>query len=183
MWEMAGLRRVRPARAGGPRLEGMRRQVPLLLALLALAGCSHGSPGAQPRQNPNSVAPDVAAMVACFRAHGMPDWPDPNYDPRDGRWHLDGPPLKPETRQACASVIPHATPASPVPSAQFHDLLRYAQCIRAHGVPGWPDPTVDGAFVTTIDPKTDAGFQAAQPSCESYLASSGGRLTVRPADG
>lgn len=76
----------------------------------------------------------------------MPDWPDPNYDPRDGRWHLDGPPLKDETRQACAAVIPHATPPSPVPSAQFQDLLRYAQCLRSHGVSGWPDPTVDGVF-------------------------------------
>jgi hypothetical protein len=152
--------------------------------VLALAGCGTAkSLGGPARENPNHPPDDVAAMVACFRAHGMPNWPDPNYDPRDGRWHLDGPPIKPETRQACASVIPHATPASPLPSAQFHDLLKYAQCIRANGVPGWPDPTVDGTFVTDINPKTDAGFQAAQPACEKYLASSGGGLSVRPSDG
>src|SRR5579859_1401955 len=104
MWETPGLRRVRCRGRRRPRLWCMRRQVPIWTAAvaLALAGCSHGTPGARPRENPNSVSPDVAAMVACFRAHGMPDWPDPNYDPRDGRWHLDGPPLKPETRQACA---------------------------------------------------------------------------------
>jgi hypothetical protein len=154
--------------------------------VVALAGCgSHrsGASGAQSRENPNAAPADITSMVACFRAHGMPDWPDPNYDPRDGRWHLDGPPLKAGTRQACASVLPHVTPASPVPSAQFHDLLQYAQCMRANGVPGWPDPTVDGVFVTNLDPKTDPAVQAAEPACQKYLASSGGGIQLRPVDG
>ncbi len=154
-----------------------------LLVALALTGCGGtGSVGPQ-RENPNAAPDDITRMVACFRAHGMPDWPDPNYDPRDGRWHLDGPPLKTETRQACASVMPHATPPSPVPSARFHDLLQYAQCMRAHGVPNWPDPNIDGAFATNINPKTDPAVQAASPSCEKYLASSGGGLQLRPTDG
>jgi hypothetical protein len=156
-------------------------------AILALAGCSaggtsSGSAGAH-GGNPNSPDADLMQMVQCFRAHGMPEWPDPNYDPRDGRWHLDGPPLKADTRQACAAVMPHATPASPVPSAQFHDLLRYAQCLRAHGVPNWPDPTVDGVFTTDINPKTDPAVQAAEPECEKYLASSGGGYQIPPPNG
>jgi hypothetical protein len=155
--------------------------------LLALAGCSGGGAssgaGNAHAANPNSPDADLMRMVQCFRAHGMPEWPDPNYDPRDGRWHLDGPPLKADTRQACAAVMPHATPASPLPSAQFHDLLRYAQCLRAHGVPNWPDPTVDGVFATNINPKTDPAVQAAEPACGKYLASSGGGYQIRPADG
>jgi hypothetical protein len=158
----------------------------LALAVVAVAGCGghRGRPSAAPtRENPNAVPADITGMVACFRANGMPEWPDPKYDPSDGRWHLDGPPLKAETRRACASVIPHETPASPVPSAQFHDLLLYAQCMRANGVPGWPDPAVDGAFVTNIDPKTDPAVQVAAPACQKYLASSGGGIQLRRADG
>jgi hypothetical protein len=173
--------------AGRPRLDGMNTPIRLLAtvaAALILAGCGTSTATGAPRaENPNSPSADIAQMVACFRAHGMPNWPDPNYDPRDGRWHLDGPPLKDETRRACAAVIPHATPPSPVPSAQFHDLLRYAQCLRAHGVPSWPDPTVDGVFATDLNPKTDPAVQAARPECEKYLASSGGQLQIRPANG
>jgi hypothetical protein len=158
--------------------------VATLLVALALTGCGTSSPLRGPqREDPNAAPADIMNMVACFRAHGMPNWPDPNYDPRDGRWHLDGPPLKAETRQACASVLPHATPASPVPSAQFHDLLQYAQCMRANGVPDWPDPNIDGVFVTNRNPKTDPAVQAAEPSCGKYLASSGGGLQLRPSDG
>jgi hypothetical protein len=187
MGEAHRLAVVRLSRARGPSLDGMTtpiRRLAVLAAALTLTGCGVANPLARPhRENPDSPPADIAQMVACFRAHGMPNWPDSAYDPRDGRWHLDGPPLKDETRQACAAVIPHATPPSPVPSAQFQDLLRYAQCLRAHGVPDWPDPTVDGAFVTDLSPKTDPGIQAAGPACERYLASSGGHLQIRPAHG
>jgi hypothetical protein len=146
MGETSRLRLVRLSAARRSSLDGMTKTPVRLLAALAmaltLAGCgSSTTSGGPQRENPNTPSADVARMVECFRAHGMPNWPDPNYDPRDGRWHLDGPPLKDETRQACTAVIPHATPPSPVPSAQFHDLLQYARCLRSHGVPGWPDPT------------------------------------------
>ncbi len=155
-------------------------------AVLALAGCGArgpAGPAAATRQDPNAAPADITNMVSCFRAHGMPEWPDPTYDPRDGRWHLDGPPLKAATRQACAAVMPRATLASPAPTALFNDLMQYARCMRAHGVPDWPDPTVDGAFITSLDVKADPAVQAAAQPCEKYLASSGGRLEVRPSDG
>jgi hypothetical protein len=180
---------VRRADLSRTNLEGMRTSIRghaiALVATAMLAGCTSagGGPGGPSREDPNRAPDDITAMVTCFRAHGMPEWPDPNYDPRDGRWHLDGPPLKAETRQACASVIPHQAPPQPIPSEQFHDLLQYAQCLRANGIAAWPDPGVDGVFVTNIDPKQDPAFAAAGPPCEKYLASSGGHLDIRHADG
>ena len=152
------------------------------VALTLMTACTDGSPLVPQRQDPNQLPEDITAMVACFRAHGMPDWPDPNYDPRDGRWHLDGPPIKAETRQACASVMPQAVPAEPIPSARFHDLLQYAQCVRANGIPQWPDPGVDGVYVTNLDPKHDPAFAAVGDACDEYLASSGGHIDIRHAD-
>jgi hypothetical protein len=153
------------------------------MTLTLLAACSAGPLAGPARQDPNRAPDDITAMVACFRAHGMPEWPDPNYDPRDGRWHLDGPPIKAETRQACASVMPQAAPPQPIPSERFHDLLQYAQCMRANGVTQWPDPGVDGVFVTNLDPKQDPAFAAVGDACDKYLASSGGHIDMRHADG
>jgi hypothetical protein len=170
---------------------GMTRQhfravaVPVAAAVAALVcACSGGTPtrsDAGRREDPNSPDATIVQMIACFRQHGLPNFPDPVFDPNDGRWHLpnERTEITAEVRQACSAVMPHVTPASPVPSAQLHDLLQYAQCIRTHGVPAWPDPTVDGVFVTDIDPKRDTTLQAAQPACEKYLGSSGGSLTIR----
>lgn len=166
------------------------RAAALLLAAATaavVAGCSTVRPAgsAGRREDPNKPDATLVQMIQCFRAHGLPNFPDPVFDPNDGRWHLpnERPDITADVRQACASVMPHVTPASPIPSAQLHDLLQYAQCLRAHGVPAWPDPTVDGTFVTDIDIKHDAAMQAASPACEKHLASSGGRLSIRSPNG
>jgi hypothetical protein len=162
--------------------------VAALLALTVGAGCSSGngssgSPRAAGRENANAAPADMMREIQCFRTHGMPAWPDPNYDPRDGRWHFDGPPLTAEARQGCAHLLPQPTPASPIPSSRLHDLLEYAKCMRGHGVPDWPDPTVAGSFVTNRDVKADPAVQAAATACEQYLRSFGGKIEIRPSDG
>lgn len=45
-------------------------------------------------------------------------------------------------------------------------LLQYARCIRAHGVPNFPDPTAHAglAIPNDIDPQSPA-FRAAQQAC------------------
>jgi hypothetical protein len=49
-------------------------------------------------------------------------------------------------------------------------LLAYAQCMRSHGVPNFPDPSGSGAISISssegIDPNSPQ-FQAAQKSCQS----------------
>jgi hypothetical protein len=161
----------------------------VIAALLLPVGCSgRPHPSASPqsaREDPNAAPADLSQMIGCFRAHGLPGFPDPAYDPSDGRWHFanDSPPLTAQVRQACAAVMPPATPASPIPTAQLRDLLQYATCVRAHGLPDWPDPAVDGVFHTSIDPKTDPGARAAMDACERYLASSGGKLSLGQPNG
>jgi hypothetical protein len=158
-------------------------------ALLLATGCSNRpAPSTAPqsqRDNPNAAPDDLTAMIACFRAHGLPNFPDPAFDPRDGRWHFanNSPALTSAVRQACASVMPQATPASPIPTSQLNDLLNFAKCVRAHGMPDWPDPAVDGVFHTSIDPKTDPGVSTAMDPCDQYLASSGGKLNLGQPNG
>lgn len=131
----------------------MRRQAFVIASIVIavlLAGCSTrstprpaGSPGSASRGGGS-----VAAVVQCFRAHGMPDFPDPVYDPGDGRWHFAISPasVPPSTRQACQSLFPAAPPSPDLPQAAFQQLVRFAQCMRTNSVPDWPDPSPDGAF-------------------------------------
>ena len=51
------------------------------------------------------------------------------------------------------------------------DALKYAQCMRAHGVPNFPDPSPGGGFVfpagSGITPGSPA-MQSAQAKCQKY---------------
>jgi len=133
------------------------------------AGSAGGTPGASPDTQ-------TAAIVQCYRAHGDPGFPDPVYDPSDGRWHFAiSPATAPEsTRQACQHLFPSAAVSPPVPQAQFHELLQLAQCLRQHGVPNWPDPDPDGAFPLppALLQKTP-GYVHAANACQRYMPSGG----------
>ncbi len=165
----------------------IRAAVAAVGVVLLLAGCSSGpGPSQSRRENPDVKPDDIMRVINCFRAHGLPDFPDPAYDPNDGRWHYPGnqPTVPEETRRACASVMPHTTPASPIPSARLNDLLGYAKCMRAHGMPQWPDPAIDGTFRFVNPPsKGDPNLRAADAACSRYLVSSGGRISLGTADG
>src|SRR6185312_12502445 len=104
-----------------------------------------------------------AAYSACMRSHGVPNFPDPTSsgtlpkaDPR--RLGVSNSQLR-ATRQACQHVLPihggaidagsiqQCFMADDCPRALVQQVLteerRFAQCMRAHGVPNWPDPIAD----------------------------------------
>jgi hypothetical protein len=45
--------------------------------------------------------------------------------------------------------------------------LQWARCLRAHGVPGFPDPNRSGAFDSSRFDDTSPAFQAAAKACAS----------------
>jgi hypothetical protein len=59
--------------------------------------------------------------------------------------------------------------------------LKFAQCMRDHGVPDFPDPTPNGPLIDTRripslagkDPRTDQGFNAATRTCQNFAAAAG----------
>jgi hypothetical protein len=55
------------------------------------------------------------------------------------------------------------------------DALKYAECMRANGVPNFPDPKAGGGFLFTaggFDPSSPA-FKAAQATCKKLLPDGG----------
>ena len=54
-------------------------------------------------------------------------------------------------------------------------LLAYAECMRAHGVPNFPDPSATGGLVIPNDVNAQSpAFESAQRSCASLARPSGG---------
>jgi hypothetical protein len=82
----------------------------------------------------------------------MPGWPDPEINPLSGT--PDFPPSAPRVpasiQRACQSIAnrlpPVAQATQPPTAVGMQGLLRFARCVRSHGIPQWPDPNALGAF-------------------------------------
>jgi hypothetical protein len=52
------------------------------------------------------------------------------------------------------------------------DALKYAECMRSHGVPSFPDPDAGGGFLfhvgSGVDPSSPA-FEAARAKCQKFM--------------
>ncbi len=79
-----------------------------------------------------------------MRSRGVPSFPDP--DARGGL-NLDGThlnPFSPSFKAAqiqCRKLLPGGGPPAHVSEHQKEQLVHTAECMRAHGVSGFPDPT------------------------------------------
>ena len=142
----------------------MKRTIALILIGLSMAGgaaaCSSagasGSPGGGSQSGGTEHAMTVMRQLArCIRAHGMPSWPDPVMDPLTNTpaWPQDAPDVPSSIQQACQSIasrLPPDVQNSPPPTARsMQALVRFARCMRSHGVPNWPDPNALGEFPLT----------------------------------
>jgi hypothetical protein len=114
----------------------------VVLALLVTA-CSGAGPGTAVK---SSTYVKALAYSQCMRSHGVPGWPDPNsqglVDLSQVQQIPDTPQLMP-AEAACAHLQPSSRYVQ-VSSAQMQKLaaegLKYSNCMRTHGIPGFPDP-------------------------------------------
>jgi hypothetical protein len=72
-----------------------------------------------------------------------------------------------------------AAPATAAPAA-YQLAVAYAQCMRTHGEPNWPDPASDGNFAGHINTST-AQYLSANGAC-GHLLPNGGVLTQAQTD-
>jgi hypothetical protein len=166
------------------------------LSLLA-AACGGGSSNSKVAQisttgSGNSSASssasskgDVRAYSACMRSHGVANFPDPDSKGRiamNSGVDPESPQFKTAAR-ACQTLLP--TDGRPTPAQQAEDqqaMLKYARCMRAHGVPKFADPKAgEGLSIgkkAGVDPNTPQ-FKAAQQTCQKLLP--GGPTSSGPA--
>jgi hypothetical protein len=151
-----------PARLRRP---GLPVAAVAVVAVFVLAGCG-GNPTS--KTNPsNSQAstssPSAVSYSACMRGHGVPNFPDPDGSgqlPKADAQRLGVSSSQLQAaQQTCQSLLPNQSGvinagsidqcmmAGDCPGALVRQVLNeernFSQCMRSHGVPNWPDPSID----------------------------------------
>jgi hypothetical protein len=119
--------------------------------------------------------------AACMQAHGVPGFPEPN---RQGEITITvsssldpSSPLFQRAEEACDHLIPVGNGLSPARQQRMKTaLLAFSACMRAHGVPDYPDPkfgpggAVSQGFGRSsgVDPRSPL-FRNAQSACVGAL--------------
>lgn len=116
------------------------------------------------------------ALAQCMRSHGEPGFPDPA---ASGGFTLKAATLgSSQTRVAygsCRHLLPGGGPnlsqlqqeAQQRLLKELPVMLKFTHCMRSHGVPGFPDPALNGTApksAATIDPQSPQ-FRAAVHTC------------------
>lgn len=116
--------------------------------------------------------------AVCARAHGMPNLGDPTLG-SDGHPHFPNEnnlQIPQSAREACQSIIDRISAAEgnsngdgyqPKP-ADVPKLIQFAQCMRSHGFPTWPDPNSDGTFPAAGLPHKSPAMGNAMNACNQY---------------
>jgi hypothetical protein len=148
-----------------------------VLGIVVLAACGgSGTTGASADSSTSTAYQKALAYAQCIRAHGIPDYPDPN---SQGQFIIQNgasapPSVSPAVANAAATACRKLLPpsmaqgpskASPGSNAQ---ALKFSECMRSHGEPTFPDPASNGSF--TLPPGMNAEspqFQNAAKACQS----------------
>lgn len=119
-----------------------------------VAGCG-SSPSPTPAQSASNPGAQAFAYARCMRSHGVADFPDPKVTTSPGQGavgirmavpaSIGNSPAYKTANQACQHILPGPSSGQQDtggPSKQV--LLAFAQCLRSHGISGFPDPNAQG---------------------------------------
>jgi hypothetical protein len=167
--------------------------------LLLTAACGSGTPSRSTSSTSGTSSSGTggvsAAYVAdklgfarCLRAHGVPDYPDPNasgQEPPNSKQLI----FSPQGQHAVGACSSWGNRIHNDVAAQnqavMGEYVRFAQCMRAHGLPGFPDPAYAGGRVEFVLRASQDGFDPHSPQvlakarqCESVLPPGSGLPSV-----
>ena len=127
-----------------------------LALLTAACSSSPSSTGSGGSSNAGRSANTQVGInyASCMRSHGVPSYPDPNRSnelpnglPKVSSEELGVSSSQYQAAQNdCARLLPNGGQQTQTQSQQdLSAMRRFAQCMRSHGVPTWPDPTSGSA--------------------------------------
>ncbi|HEX3931939.1 MAG TPA: hypothetical protein VHW64_14640 [Nocardioides sp.] len=158
--------------------------------VLVLAGCGPGpaSTDAGGTSATGSMSPSAIAFSACMRGHGVPSYPDPDIKGMPGRADPRqlgvSPALFQVAERTCRPLLPtdgslqqqtqRCVLFGECPQALVQQLLaierQWAQCLRAHGVPNWPDPVISAKGGRPVFDLSGAGMDPRSANTPQALA-------------
>ncbi|MGA2927919.1 MAG: hypothetical protein ABSG43_18375 [Solirubrobacteraceae bacterium] len=118
-------------------------------AALAACGSSSKTPAADPGGNA------LIAFSKCMRAHGVTNFPDPA---GSGGLNIAGTGINPQSpafksaQAGCVKLMPGGGPGTHATAQQIKQATDTAECMRQHGVTGFPDP-----IITATPPSINPG--------------------------
>jgi hypothetical protein len=126
-----------------------------LVCTVSLSACGSSSK----RPAANSRASAGIAFSECMRAHGVANFPDPTSGGGGFSIHITQSsginPASPSFRSAranCVKLLPGGGPGTHASEQDIRQDTEMAQCMREHGVTGFPDP-----IVTSTPPAVNPG--------------------------
>jgi hypothetical protein len=124
----------------------------------------------------------VGAFAACMRSHGEPNMPEPN---NRGQLSINGiDPNSPQLQSAekdCQKLDPSAPPPTATQQARAQSqALKFAACVRKHGLPDFPDPTFSHGNIGQggFDPNSDIAQTVLRRSGRAPLENAGCQRVV-----
>jgi hypothetical protein len=165
-------------------------------ALLTVAACgsSSSTPASTPSLNPQAAA---LAFAQCMRAHGV-NVPDPQINTGGGNGGSGGAEVRIDAgtsktqagtaMQACQKYLPQigGNGSGTLDPARQAQILKFAQCMRSHGITDFPDPGSNGHVLlggNSGPPPADLNpsnptFESAQNACQQLLPGKGAGLNT-----
>jgi hypothetical protein len=159
-------------------------------ALLTVACGGSPSTTAQTVQIPTlqSMTAKALSYAQCMRSHGIQNFPDPTVQDNahekgvgfsmSGSIDTGSPQFK-SAAKACQKQTGFGQPNPAVLQAMMADGLKFAECMRSHGITNYPDPVNHGRNIQ-MGPGPNSGidtnsaqFKAAQKAC-IYILPNGG---------
>jgi hypothetical protein len=137
-----------------------KQQLPAVLAVTVVAAllsaCGASAPTVA-RGNGSAVKAVKAEKFArCMRKNGVSQFPDP---PASGNFTIDeiangsslniNAPAFTQALASCKKLEPTGFTGSKRSPNQQHAALKFARCMREHGVPDFPDPTPNTPLIDT----------------------------------
>jgi hypothetical protein len=132
----------------------MRTLAALALVAAIGAGCGSGDPSAAGSPDPAATRTATAQeklvkLAECIRAHGVPHFPDPDAK-GEFSFGIDvSPAVWKQAVDACKALEPPGEFSGKRSPKQQSDALRFAECVRAHGVKDFPDPVNGDPLIDT----------------------------------
>ena len=180
-----------------------RYGIAALAGALLLAGCggpAASSPGVpalsqvagqgSPSQGSSARAAALHAAAQCIRQHGIPSYADPVLT-ASGQVYTDSRSIQDAPQavlnavyQACSALVARAglnpSREPPAPPQLVEAGVRAAECLRAHGLPNFRDPTAQSSYTpghgfgitageVPAGGKLDPAYQAAASACRTLL--------------
>jgi len=182
------MRRPRRAKAPTARTAAASIAAAALAVIAAACGGSQSSTGSggSPNAGGPASSPSAVGFSHCMRSHGVPNYPDPGSSgvlPKTSAQQVGvSNPQFNAARTACQHLLPinsaslsQCEVAGVCTHAEIQQWLdaglRFARCMRSHGVPNWPDPSVGpqgGGVAFAISVSRD-GFDPHSPQIEAKV--------------